>query len=179
MVTTVAVGLAVGALALGTPALAASATPVGGGNHITTIGPTTVSSKTTITTPADLTAFELSASPKVITIDPLTNTVVSVTETTATVSPNGISNPCASGAICWQTSKPPLANWGFSGVGTYTGNWQWRSTMNSHNWGGQLTYTINNSGASSTTPVFGHNSTINFTNPTVNNITGLKVVVNA
>ncbi|WIB77609.1 hypothetical protein DEJ28_00505 [Curtobacterium sp. MCPF17_002] len=174
--TLVAVTIA-GALAFGTPAVAASAAPIDDDNHVTTIGETTVSSTTAITTQAQLTAFEQSATPKVITIDPSTNVVESVTETTEAAQLRGVTNGCASGALCWQAAQVPYANFGFSVAGTYTGAWEWRGTMKSNTWGGQLTYTVNNSGASSTTPVFGRNSEIKFTKPTTNNIKGLKVLV--
>nr|WP_194668052.1 hypothetical protein [Clavibacter sp. VKM Ac-2872]MBF4625776.1 hypothetical protein [Clavibacter sp. VKM Ac-2872] len=174
---TIVSGVATAALAFGAPAIAASAAPASDGHHVTTIGQTTVSTRTLITNEDQLTAFEKSATPKVITIDPTTNTVQSVTETTKTAQLDGISNPCESGALCWSAAKTPYANFGFSGAGTYNGSWPWRGTMDSNNWGGQLTYTINNSGASSTTDPFGHNSEITFDRSTVNNVRGLKVVV--
>lgn len=166
-----------GILALGMPAVTASAAPAGDGNDVTTVGETTVSAATAVTSEAELDALLQSATPKVITIDPVTNTVESVTEMTGAVQTRAVTNGCASGALCWLSGKTPYANFGFSGAGTYTGGWEWRGTMKSNNWGGQLTYTINKSGASSTTPVFGHNSEIKFTNTTVNNIKGLKVLV--
>lgn len=174
---TFATGIMTAALGLGAPAVATTATLASDANHVTTVGDTIVSSRTEITTEAQLSALEQSETPKVITIDPSTNTVVSVVEQTDAAAPTAVTNGCASGALCWQAAKVPYANFGFSGVGNHNGGWEWRSTMKSNNWGGQLTYTVNNSGASSSTPVFGHNSEIKFTKPTVNNIKGLKVAV--
>ncbi len=171
------IGLAVIA-ASALPAMSASAASVQTGLSITVVNGTIVTSSVPVTTPEELSAFEASNIPKVITIDTVTNRVVSVTQKTTSASPAGVSNPCAVGALCWAAAKAPYANFGFAGVGTYRGTWHWRGTMNSNNWGGVLQYYLNAvGGVLNTTPAFGHGATISFSGGV--EVIGVLVGVNA
>lgn len=168
LVTAVAVAGLVGApLAVSSATATAASVPVPTPTpYSSTIGGTAVKTSSPVSTPAQLTTFELSSTPKVIVVDRDTAAVTSVTEVSAktTVKPLGISNPCAVGAVCWETERVPYADWGFSPRGTYSGTWNYRGTFSTHNYTGKGYYRLySHPSTLLATPTVGPNSVISFT----------------
>lgn len=111
-----------------------------------------------------------SPAPKIVAIDPLTGSIMSIRDATNSQPTIAISNPCASGAGCWVTTRAPYANYGFSGTGTASGTWPARGSFYTHNHRSSVCWTYG--GNSPCSPTFGPNTAITFSGASV---TGKKV----
>ncbi len=142
------------------------------GIHITT--------STKITTRAQLNAFLLSDAPKTVTIDATSGDMLAVTSglpalDLPTVAPLiSVSNTCTTSTSCMLSGMVPYAHFGFSGTGTATGGWPYRSGFRtgSHAAGGY--YTLNGSTVCFGPCKMGPNSQVNF--QAGQTATGVKVI---
>jgi hypothetical protein len=66
-------------------------------------------------------------------MDAQTGAVVSYQAPGDGMTTQAVVNPCRSGNTCWQPSRIPYAQYGFTSPGLYTGNWQNRGTLSTGN----------------------------------------------
>ncbi|MCA0143963.1 hypothetical protein [Blastococcus sp. LR1] len=114
-------------------------------------------------------------------LDSDTGAVVSVTaipnkksRATGTIEAYAISNPCGSNDVCWQPSRIPYAQIGFTSPGTYYGSWTYRGTLSTRY------HTVQGicwTSGTSTQQVCNNNRFYNTSIAFTGTITGKKVVV--